>query len=354
MNRARCVVAARDGLGVVAAGLLGGWLLTAVASLAYRPGGQAGAPLDWLRIAGWLVAMSVGAPLHFRSGATHGQVGIVPLTVTLLMVAVAARRGRGSLVDALLCGATACAAVGVVAGVTRSAIRSYGQHPRVHYSVPVLPSMVGCLLVVTAAYALGSRTWTGAWASTLAGALRAAATVAGVASLVSVVGSLTWHSFPTRALGTVPGLLGDGATWLGGFSLGGRLTANLSTPIPLLSGDLGLGLVTGGARLVAYPLILVPLCAAVLAGRRQLRGVGEVREWSEFGRAAVCNAGLWLLLAEATRLRFSGRIGADVFSGSAGLDPLTTVFVAALWGAVAAVAGLALGTRGADAHPGNR
>ena len=58
----------------------------------------------------------------------------------------------------------------------------------------------------------------------------------------------------------------------------------------------------------------------------------------------VCSAGLWLLLAEATRLRFSGRIGADVFSGSAGLDPLTTVFVAGLWGAVSAVVGLALRT----------
>ena len=89
----------------------------------------------------------------------------------------------------------------------------------------------------------------------------------------------------------------------------------------------------------------MPLAGALLGGRRQLRGAVTVREWAEFGRAAVCNAGLWLLLAEATRLRFSGRIGADIFSGSAGLDPLSTVFVAALWGAVAAIAGLALGTR---------
>ena len=182
----------------------------------------------------------------------------------------------------------------------------------------------------------------------MAGALRATAAVGGVAALVCVVGSLTWRSFPTHGLGTVPGLLGDGATWLGGFSLGGRLTADLSTPIPLLSGNLGLGLVTGGAWPVAYLLLLVPLCGAVLAGRRQLRGTVEPREWAEFGRAAVCNAGLWLLLAEATRLRVSGRIGADIFSGSAGLDPLTTVFVAALWGSVAAVAGLALGARTED------
>ena len=202
--------------------------------------------------------------------------------------------------------------------------------------------MLGSLVVVTAAFSLGSRTWTGPWTRSLAGALRASAVVGGVASVVSVVGSLTWHSFPAKALGTVPGLLGDGAAWLGGFSLGGRLTANLSTPIPLLSGNLGLGLVTGGAWLVAYLLLLVPLCAAVLAGRRQLRDAVEVREWAEFGRAVICNAGLWLLLAEATRLRFSGRIGADIFSGSAGLDPLSTVFVAALWGAVAAVIGLAL------------
>ena len=342
MTRARTLVAVRDGLGVVAAGLVGGWLLTAVASVAYRPGGHHGSPLDWLRISGWLVAMSFGAPLHFHSGTTHGQVGIVPLTVTLLMIVVAARQGRGSLLDALVCGISASPTVRLATDVTRSTIPSYGQHPRVHYSVPLLPAMVGCLLVVTAAYALGARRWTGAWTRTLAGALRAAMVVGGVASLVSVGGALTWDSFPAKALGTVPGLLGDGAAWLGGFSLGGRLTANLSTPIPLLSGNLGLGLVTGGAWLVAYLLLLVPLGGAVLAGRRQLHGAVELREWAEFGRAVVCNAVLWLLLAEASRLRFSGRIGADIFSGSAGPDPLSTVFVAALWGAVAAVIGLSL------------
>ena len=345
MTRARTLVAVRDGVGVVGAGLVGGWALTAVASLAYRPGGHTGSPLDWLRIAGWLVAMSVGAPLRFHSGSTHGQVGIVPLTVTLLMIAVASRRGRGAWSEALVCGVTAGVCVGVVAVATRSTIPSYGQHPRVHFSVPALPSMLGCLAVVTFAYALGARSWTGPWSRSLAGAVRAAVVVGGVASLVSVVGALTWQSFPAKALGLVPGLLGDGATWLGGFSLGGRLTADLSSPIPLLSGNLGLGLVTGGAWLVAYLMLLVPLAGAVLAGRRQLRGAGEVREWAEFGRAAVCNAVLWLLLAEATRLRFSGRIGADIFSGSAGLDALTTVFVAGLWGAVAAVAGIATGTR---------
>src|SRR4051812_40485214 len=129
MTRRRNLVAVRDGLGVVAAGLVGGWLLTAVASLAYRPGGHSGSPLDWLRIAGWLVAMSFGAPLHFHSGTTHGEVSIVPLTLTLLMVAVAARRGRGSLADALVCGTTACLTVGVLAAITRSTIPSYGQHP---------------------------------------------------------------------------------------------------------------------------------------------------------------------------------------------------------------------------------
>ena len=139
MTRARALVAVRDGLGVVAAGLVGGWLLTALASLAYRPGGHAGSALDWLRISGWLAAMSFGSPLHFHSGTTHGQVSIVPLTLTLLMVAVAAWRGRGSLVDAMVCGATACVAVGVVAWLSRSTLPSYGQHPRVHYSVPWLP-----------------------------------------------------------------------------------------------------------------------------------------------------------------------------------------------------------------------
>jgi hypothetical protein len=341
----RTLVAVRDGLGVVGAGLAGGWVLTAVASLAYRPDGHPGSPLDWLRIAGWLVAMAVGAPLHFRSGSTHGQVGIVPLTVTLLMVALAARRGHGWWLDRVVCGLTSCLAVGVLAVVTRSTVPSYGQHPRVHFSVPVLPSMVGSLLVVTAAYGLGSRRWPGPWTRSLAGALRAAVVVGVVASAVSVVGALTWDSFPAKALGLVPGLLGDGATWLGGFSLGGRLTADLSSPIPLLSGNLGLGLVTGGAWLVAYLLLLVPLVGSLVAGRRQLRGTVAVREWAEFGRAAVCNASLWLLLAEASRLRFSGRVGADIFSGSAGLDPVSTAFVAALWGAVAAVAGLALGTR---------
>ena len=351
MTRSRALVAVRDGLGVVGAGLAGGWLLTAAASLVYRPGGRPGSPLDWLRIAGWLVAMSVGAPLHFHSESTHGQVGIVPLTVTLVIVAVAARRGRGSLVDALVCGLAACVGLGVIAWLTRSTIPSYGQHPRVHFSVAVLRSMVGCLVVVTTACALGSRSGNGAWNRSLAGALRAATVVGGVASVVSVVGALTWQTFPAKALGTVPGLLGDGATWLGGFSLGGRLTADLSSPIPLLSGNLGLGLVTGGAWLVAYLLLVVPLAGALLAGRRQLQGAVDVREWAEFGRAAVCNALLWIVLAEATRLRFSGRIGADVFSGSAGLDPLTTVFVATLWGAVAAVAGLALGTRGGQQMP---
>jgi hypothetical protein len=111
----------------------------------------------------------------------------------------------------------------------------------------------------------------------------------------------------------------------------------------LLSGDLGVGLLTGGAWLVAYLLLLVPAVGAVVAGHRQRRAAPEgTRDWAEFGRAAVCNALLWLALAQATRLRFSGRLGADVLSGSAGLDTTTTVFVAALWGGVGAVAGLAL------------
>jgi hypothetical protein len=347
MTRARTLVAVRDGLGVVGAGLAGAWAFTAVASLAYRPGGHPGSPLDWLRIAGWLVAMAYGSPLHFHSGTTHGQVSIVPLTVTLLMVAVAARRHRPP-VDAVVCGLAASVAVGLVAGLSRSTIPSYGQHPRVHYSVSALLPMLGCLVVVTLASVARTPSRQGAWARTLAGSFRATVVVGLGGSAVCVIGSLTWDSFPDKALGTVPGLLGDGAAWLGGFSLGGRLTADLSSPIPLLSGNLGVGLVTGGAWLVAYLLLLVPLCGAVLAGRRQLPGTADVREWAEFGRAVVCNAGLWLLLAEASRLRFSGRIGADIFSGSAGLDPLSTVFVAALWGAVAAVIGLALLPRTRD------
>jgi len=345
MNRARTVVAVRDGLLVVAAAVAAGWVLTAVASLSYRPGGRAGSPVDWLRIGGWLVAMSVGAPLRFHSGTTHGQVAIAPLTVTLVLVVLAARTGKGTWLDSVVCGLAAACGTALVAVLAASTLPSYEQHPRVHFSVPALPSALGCLVVVTLAHRLGSRSWTGPWTRSLAGALRAAALVGGVASAVAVVGSLTWDAFPAKALGTVPGLLGDGAGWLGGFSLGGRLTADLSSPIPLLSGNLGLGLVTGGAWPVAYLLLVVPLTGAVLAGRRQLKGTIDVREWAEFGRATVCNAVLWLLLAEATRLRFSGRIGADIFSGSAGLDPLTTVFVAGLWGAVAAVAGLALQAR---------
>ena len=345
MTRARALVAVRDGLVVVAAGLLGGWLLTAAASLTYRPGGHTGSPLDWLRVACWLVALSVGAPLRFHSGTTHGQVAIVPLTVTLVLVVVAARRGRGSVLDALICGVTAAVAVGLLALVATSTLPSYEQRPPVRYGVPTLPSTLGCLVVVGLCCWLGSRSWTGAWARALAGSLRGAAVVGAVASVVAVVGAVAWSSFPTGALGAVPGLLGDGAAWLGGFSLGGRLTADLSSPIPLLSGNLGLGLITGGTWPVAYLLLVVPAAASVVAGRRQLREVVRVREWAEFGRAVVCSTALWLLLAEATRLRFSGRIGADIFSGSAGLDPLSTVFVAGLWGAVSAVAGLALGAR---------
>ncbi|BEP12085.1 hypothetical protein acdb102_03960 [Acidothermaceae bacterium B102] len=347
MTRARALVAVRDGLVVVAAGLLGGWLLTAAASLSYRPGGHTGSPLDWLRVACWLVAMSVGAPLRFHSGTTHGQVGIVPLTVTLVLVVVAARRGR-VLLEAVICGVTAAVAVGLLALVATSTLPSYEQRPPVRYGVPALPSALGCLVVVGLSCWLGSRVWTGTWARALAATLRGAAVVGAVASVVAIVGALAWNSFPTGGLGAVPGLLGDGAAWLGGFSLGGRLTADLSSPIPLLSGNLGLGLITGGAWLVAYLLLVVPAAASLVAGRRQLRGVVRVREWAEFGRAVVCNASLWLLLAEATRLRFSGRIGADVFSGSAGLDPLTTVFVAGLWGGVATLIGLALLPRSSD------
>jgi hypothetical protein len=341
----RLLTSARDGVVVVAGGLASSWLLTAVASLAYRPRGHTGSPLDWLRIAGYAVAMSVGAPLRFRSGGDHGQLRIVPLTVTVALVLLAARRGRGrSVADAVACAVAAAVVVGLVALTVGSRLSSYGRHLQVHYAVPALPATVGALAVVGVSYALGSRRWTGAWARAAAAALTAAGVVGAVACAVAIVGALAWQHFPSRGLGLVPGLLGDGAAWLGGFSLGGRLTADLSSPIPLLSGNLGLGLVTGGAWLVAYLLLVVPAAAAVLAGRRQQRGAPDgTREWAEFGRAVICNAGLWLVLAEASRLRFSGRLGADLVSGTAGLDPTTTVFVAALWGAVSAVAGLALG-----------
>ena len=225
------------------------------------------------------------------------------------MVAVAAWRGRGSLLDAMVCGATACVAVGVVAWLSRSTLPSYGQHPRVHYSVPVVASMIGSLLVVDR----------GATPSA-----RAAGPVPGRAPGRSRAGdggsrrrrcpglrggSLTGAAFRPTAWARCPGCSATAprGSAASASAAGSRRTCR--SPIPLLSGNLGLGLVTGGAWPVAYLLLVVPLLRRGLAGRRQLRGTVEPREWAEFGRAAVCNAGLWLVLAEATRLRFSGRIG---------------------------------------------
>lgn len=334
--------AVTDGLTVVGCGLGAGLLATGIASLGYRPRGHVGSPLDWLRVAGYLLAMAVGAPLRLHTPTGHGQLRLVPLTVTLVVVAVSARLGRRRR-GGLVCAVTAAVSVAVVSLLATSQLHSYGRHLDVRYSVPALTGAVGAFVVVGLSYGLAGRL-PADWARALAGALRGGAVIGAVAG-VTAVGVALWR-FPASTLGTVPGLLGDGAGWLGGFSLGGRLTADLSSPIPFLSGSLGSGLITGGAWLAAYALLVVPLLAATVAGRRQQLGAtADVREWAEFGRAVVVNAALWVVVVEASRLRFSGRLGADALSGSAGLDLATTVFVAALWGGVSAVIGLALRPR---------
>jgi hypothetical protein len=236
----------------------------------------------------------------------------------------------------------------LLALLSGSRLPSYGRHLGTRYTVPALSSALGLTVVVLVAGLAGvlgrrSVAWTSAWTRAVRGSLAGLAVTGAAAAATSVVVDLvkfrsTW--------GFVPGLVGDGAVWLGGFSLGGRLEADLSSPIPFLSGDLGAGLVSGGAWPAAYALVLVPLVAAVVAGRVQRPDL--TRPWSEFGSAALTNAVLWLVLAEASRLRFSGRIGSDLLSGSAGLDPVTTVFVAALWGGISAVIGLALAPRTPD------
>jgi hypothetical protein len=336
----RAAAAVRDGLVVVLAGLASGFVMTAIASLVYRPRGHVGSPLDWLRIAGYLLAMAVGAPLRVHSGADRGELRLVPLTVTAVVVLVALRRGRSG-GDPAVAALTAGLTVGVVALLSTSRLHSYGHRLHVDYSVPALTAAIGAFVVVGVAYGLAWRI-RGGWARAVAGAMTGAAVV-GAAAAITAIGLVGWK-FPAKTLGAAPALLGDGAAWLGGFSLGGRLDANLNSPIPFLSGDLGWGLITGGAWPGAYALVLVPLVAAVLAGVRQQRDApAGTQPWAEFGRAVAVNAVLWFTLAEATRLRFSGHLGADVLSGSAGLGLTTTVFVAALWGGVGAVAGLALG-----------
>lgn len=336
----KAAAAVRDGLVVVLAGLGAGFVGTAIASLVYRPRGHVGSPLDWLRVAGYLLAMSVGAPLRLHSGADRGELRLVPLTVTAVLVVVALRRGRPR-ANPVLCGLVAGLAVGVISLLATSRLQSYGHRLAVDYSVPALTAATGAFLVVGLAYGVAWRI-RGSWARAVAGALTGAAVVGAVAAVTAIC--LVGWKFPAKTLGAVPVLLGDGAAWLGGFSLGGRLDANLNSPIPFLSGDLGWGLITGSAWPAAYGLVLVPLVGAVLAGVRQRMGAPtDTQPWAEFGRAVVVNAGLWFALAEASRLRFSGHLGADVLSGSAGLGVPTTVFVAGFWGGVAAVAGLALG-----------
>jgi hypothetical protein len=335
----RALGAVRDGLVVVLAGLGAAFVVTGIASVVYRPRGHVGSPLDWLRIAAYLLAMAVGAPLRVSTGADHGELRLVPLGITAVLVLVAVRRSRGR-GDVAVCALTAALVVGLVSLGAGARLRSYGHGLTVHYSVPALPAAVGAGVVVGLSYGLAGRV-RGDWARAAAGALRGAAVVAAVAA-AAAIGVTAWR-FPAATLGAVPGLLGDGAAWLGGFSLGGRLDADLSSPIPFLSGDLGIGLITGGAWPWAYALVLLPLVAAVVAGRRQQRDAPPgARPWAEFGRAVVVNAVLWLGLAEASRLRFSGHLGADVLTGSAGLDVRSTVFAAALWGGLSAVAGLAL------------
>jgi hypothetical protein len=336
----RATAAVRDGLVVVVAGLGAGFVTAAVASLVYRPRGHVGSALDWLRIAGYLLAMAVGAPLQVHSGADRGELRLVPLTVTAVVVLVALRRGRSG-GNPAVAGLTAGLAVSLICVLTTSRLHSYGHRLRLDYSVPALTAGVGAGIVVGVACGLAGRI-RGGWARAVAGALTSAAVV-GTAAAVTAIGLVAWK-FPAKALGAAPALLGDGAGWLGGFSMGGRLDANLSSPIPFLSGDLGWGLITGAAWPGAYALVLVPLAAAVIGGiRQQQHASPEVRPWAEFGRAVAVNAALWFTIAEATRLRFSGHLGADALSGSAGLGVTTTVFVAALWGGVGAVAGLALG-----------
>ncbi|MDX6229035.1 MAG: hypothetical protein QOI76_2425 [Frankiales bacterium] len=337
--QSRALAAVRDGLAVVCAGLGAGFVVTGIASVVYRPRGHVGSPLDWLRIAGYLLAMAVGAPLHVRTGVDHGELRLVPLTITAVLVVVAVRRGRRR-GNGVVCALTAALVVGLVSLAAGSRLTSYGHGLRLHYSAPALTAAIGAAAVVGLSYALAGRARGGGWARATAGALRGAAVVAAVAALTAV-GVSAWK-FPASTLGAAPGLLGDGAAWLGGFALGGRLDADLSSPIPFLSGNLGIGLITGGAWPWAYALVVVPFAAAVAAGRRQQRDAPpEVRPWAEFGRAVVVNAMLWFGLSVASRLRFSGRLGADVLSGSAGLDVWSTVFVAALWGGVSAIAGLA-------------
>jgi hypothetical protein len=342
MTASRPAAGVRDGLLVVAAGLGAGFVVTGLASVVYRPRGHVGSPLDWLRIAGYLVALAVGAPLRIHSGTDHGQLRLVPLTITAVVVLAALRLGRGR-GNPLFCALTAAIAVGLVSLASASRLHSYGHQLQVGYSTPALTSAVGAAVAVGLAYGPAGRL-RGSWARALGGAVTGLAVVGSVAGLTAI-GVAVWR-FPAPTLGAIPALLGDGAAWFGGFSLGGRLDADLSSPIPFLSGNLGSGLITGGAWPGAYALVVLPLVAAVVAGVRQQRDApAGVQPWAEFGRAALVNAGVWFALVEASRLRFSGHFGTDAWSGSAGLDAATTVFVAALWGGVSAVVGLAAGTR---------
>src|SRR3954447_8557819 len=108
--------AVRDGLLVVGIAFAVAFAVTAIASLSYRPAGHAGSPADWLRIAGYLLAMAVGAPLHLGRGADHGQLRLVPLTITAALVTTAWLRGRrATLADAVVCALTGAAVTALVA-----------------------------------------------------------------------------------------------------------------------------------------------------------------------------------------------------------------------------------------------
>ncbi|MDX6213281.1 MAG: hypothetical protein QOF82_2368, partial [Frankiales bacterium] len=84
--RTRALGAVRDGLVVVLAGLGAAFVVTGIASVVYRPRGHVGSPLDWLRIAAYLLAMAVGAPLRVSTGADHGELRLVPLGITAVLV----------------------------------------------------------------------------------------------------------------------------------------------------------------------------------------------------------------------------------------------------------------------------
>ena len=355
-----------DGAVVAAYGLAAAFVVVGIASVAYRPRGHVGSVVDWLRISVYVLALAVGAPLRLQSGTDHGRLALVPLTITAVLVAVAFRRARGRRPrHAVGTALVAAALMGVLASVTGSRLSSYGRHLTLHFSVPAWPSALGMAVVVLLAgvagvarssqvhsSAAGGAGWGRAvrggwapdgegWARAVRGCVAGLAVTGAVAAVTSVVVDLvkfrsTW--------GFVPGLLGDGAAWLGGFSLGGRLEADLSSPIPFLSGDLGAGLVSGGAWPAAYGLLVVPLLAAVVAGRFQRVEPAQARGPTSSARPRQRSRCGWSWSRPAG-CGSPGDSARTCSPGSAGLEVVSTVFVAALWGAAGAALGLALAPR---------